>query len=381
VMVAVCLNAREATSFMSNVPVKSYPPVRSSPSCCGFGMTSTDVEVAETPSLLMDDILKGNSTAASTAVNILMEVRGTEKMEKYLGEMLPQEKSNLPLWARLPLARYSRRARQLRLSKLLELSTPSASSDEKDDEESKMRRTRNSLLILLRNMANPDSDFKGISSMLTMAKKDAKVGNVSSEEMLKRTPDLETPKYEVLDSKKGGFEVRRYAKFSVCSVTMNELKPSGSDEESVSKLAMPQLSGATSFGALAGYLFGKNDQEVAMKMTTPVLSEGEGADRKMSFILPGDYWEEEGKAPKPLSDSAVKVSAVDECVRATLAFPGVGRKTDVENRSSKLREILQSDQEWCVVEDAPVILAQYNDPFTPPWKRRNEVSILVEPRQ
>jgi len=200
--------------------------------------------------------------------------------------------------------------------------------------------------------------------------------------MLKRTPDLETPKYEVLASKKGGFEVRRYEKFSVCSVTMNELKSSGSDKESAKKLSNPQLSGATSFGALAGYLFGKNEDEVAMKMTTPVLSEGEGSKRKMSFVLPSDYWEEEGKnAPKPLSDSVVNVSSVDGCERAVLAFPGFGRKSDVENRSNKLREMMTSEKEWSVVEDAPVILAQYNDPFTPPWKRRNEVSVLVEPRQ
>lgn len=231
VLLVSALRLNATTSFVNNVPVKSFPAV-SSPPCSAFGMTSTDAEVAQTPSFLMDDILKGNSTAASSAVSMLMDVRGTEKMEEYLGEMLPQEKSKLPLWAKLPLAKYSRRARQLRLSKLLDLSTPSASSDENDDEKSKMRRARNSLLILLRNMANPDSEFKGISSMLAVAKKDAKVGNVSSEDMLKRTPDLETPKYEVLASKKG-FEIRQYEKFSVCSVTMSELKTTGSDEESV----------------------------------------------------------------------------------------------------------------------------------------------------
>jgi len=187
-----------------------------------------------------------------------MDVRGTEKMEQYLGEMLPPERGNLPFWARMPLlaARYSRRARQHRLSKLLDLSTPSTEdgSDETDDDESKERRARRSLFILLRSMAD-NPDFEGVSSMLAAAKRDAKEGNVSSEEMLKRTPDLETPNYEVLTSRKGGFQVRRYEQFSVCSVTMNKLKSSGSDKESASKLSNPQLS-----GALAGYLFGKNEE-------------------------------------------------------------------------------------------------------------------------
>ncbi|KAL3795618.1 hypothetical protein ACHAW5_002814 [Stephanodiscus triporus] len=344
-------------------------------------MASTDVEDASSPSSLMEDILQGNSTATTHAIKILMEVRGTDKLDEYLGEMLPPDRANLPWWTRLPLTRrFSRRARQLRLSELLELSTPGTSSEEEsaenDTEEIKKRRTRRSLFILLQSMAsNPESD---VFSMLAFAKKDLKLGTLSAEEMLQRTPDLETPKYEVLASKKG-FEVRRYEKFSVCSVTMNEIGSSGSDKESASKLSNPQLSGATSFGALAGYLFGKNENGVAMKMTTPVFSEGEGASRKMSFVLPSDYWEEEGQAPRPLSDSSVKVSSVEASLRAVVAFPGLGRKVDVANRSEKLREMLKSDKEWKAVEGAPVILAQYNDPFTPPWKRRNEVSILVHP--
>eukprot|EP00581_Thalassiosira_minuscula_P018960 CAMPEP_0183722008 /NCGR_PEP_ID=MMETSP0737-20130205/14088_1 /TAXON_ID=385413 /ORGANISM="Thalassiosira miniscula, Strain CCMP1093" /LENGTH=365 /DNA_ID=CAMNT_0025952093 /DNA_START=187 /DNA_END=1284 /DNA_ORIENTATION=+ len=365
--------------MMARTPSSSQPfQATASADADVLGQTST-------PSMLMDDILRGNSTAASTAVEMLMEVRGTETMEDYLGEMLPPQRSDLPLWARMPLlARFSRRARQLRLSKLLELSTPSTDGDQEEKEEdgvSTKRRARRSLFVLLRTMAN-NPDYTGVSSMLAMAKRDAK-DNVSSEEMLKRTPDLETPNYEVLKSKKGGFEVRRYDKFSVCSVTMNELKNSSgsSDKESASKLSNPQLSGATSFGALAGYLFGKNEEQTAMKMTTPVFSEGEGSSRTMSFVLPSDYWQDEGAAPKPLSDSVVRVSSVDGCDRAVLAFPGFGRKTDVETRSSRLREILESDKDWRAVDDATVLLAQYNDPFTPPWKRRNEVSLSVEPRQ
>lgn len=382
-IVTLCLSARQVTSFVVPVPSLSVPATASSPAC--RGMASADVGVlGATPSLLMDDVLKGNATAARASVDMLMEVRGTDKMEQYLGEMLPPEQDRFPLWARMPLTRYSRRARALRLRKLLELSTPTASSesefDEKDDGEARKRRTRNALFILLRNIAD-NPEFTGVSPLLSMARKDAKNEHISSEEMLKRTPDLETPKYEVLAAEKGGLEVRRYERFAVCSVTMEEVKKSGSDKESASRLANPQLTGATSFGALAGYLFGKNEEETAMKMTTPVFSEGDGASRKMSFVLPSDYWEEEDTAPTPLADSAVTVSSVEGCERAVLSFAGFGRKADVEGRSNKLRATLESNKEWQAVEDATVLLAQYNDPFTPPWKRRNEVSVSVEPRQ
>ena len=377
-MLVVAVSLYEVTPFMAPVVVKPFhtPSSSLSTSLC---MTNTEyvVDDVQSPTLLLDDVLKGNSTAATAVVDMLTKVRGTDSMETYLEDMLPPKR--LPLWTRLPLTRFSRRARQLRLSKLIELSTPSTSSEneestEKDSEESQMRRARSSLFILLRNMAS-NPEFGGISSELSTAKKDSKLYLSSESELLARTPaNLETPIYEVLSSKKGGFQIRRYKSFSVCSVTMNELKQSGSDKESAKTLSNPQLSGASSFGALAGYLFGKNEESKAMKMTTPVFNTGDGT---MSFVLPSDYWEEEDKAPKPLADSPVKVASVDGGERAVLAFSGFGRKADVEKQKIKLKQMLKSDKEWIAVQDAEVFLAQYNDPFTPPWKRRNEVQISV----
>jgi len=356
--------------------------LKSSSSDGNVGMIQFD------PSVVMDDILRGNETAASLAVKELMNVRGTEQMEQYLTEMMPPEKSSIPLWARLPLTNFSRRARQLRLRKVLEISTPvvDGNDDDKnefqDDNESKSRRARRSLFILIGDMAttNEENGTMNISKMLVIARKDAKDENVSFEDMLQRTPDLETPNYEVLKTSSKGFEVRRYEKFSVCSVTMKDLKsPESSDKESVAKLSNPQLSGATTFGALAGYLFGKNEEGKEMKMTTPVLTVGEEDSRTMSFVLPSSYWDENDlfAAPTPFRNSAVKVTSVPGGERAVLAFGGFGRKADVSFRKRKLYDLLNSDEEWEAIKDAPITLAQYNDPFTPPWKRRNEVSVAV----
>lgn len=366
----LCFITRKANAFATSRPLKSAETHR---------LQSSFLGVAQTPSLLLDDVLRGNSTAASEAVGMLTEVRGTETMEEYLSDMTPPEMNDFPLWARLPgMAKVSRRARQLRLRRLLEISTPTAEDESEDSEESKNKRTRRALFVLIRNIADSDN-YSCISEVLSIAKRDAADENVSSEEMMKRTPDLETPKYEVVGSRKGGFEIRRYEQFSVCSVTMNELKSSGSDRVSASKISNPQLSGASSFGALAGYLFGKNQDEKAMKMTTPVLTVGEGDEKTMSFVLPSDYWKTDtlSDAPQPLADSAVKISSVDGSTRAVIAFGGYGGKA--QTKSKRLTELLESDKEWRAVADAPVTLAQYNDPFTPPWKRRNEVSVLVEP--
>jgi hypothetical protein len=334
------------------------------------------------PSVLIDDVLRGNSTAASSIVGTLADVRGTETMEQYLNDIMPPELNSLPLWTRLPLTKCSRRARQLRLRKLLELSTPSPENASDDDEESMKRRGRRTLFVILRNIAESPDNFKGISKLLAEAKKDAaNVVIMSPSELSKRTPDLETPKYEVLKSSTNGLEIRRYEQFSVCSVTMKDLNSdSGSDKESVSKLSNPQLSGATSFGALAGYLFGKNQSKKPMKMTTPVLTEGDGDEKKMSFVLPSDSWDSQNlvDVPKPLSDSAVKITRVEGSLRAVIAFGGYGGKSDA--MSQKLKALLEQDEDWVAAENAFTVLAQYNDPFTPPWKRRNEVSIVVTPR-
>ena len=94
-LVAVCLN--EVTPFMAPVAVVNFPTPSSSTSLC---MTNTEyvVDDAQSPTLLLDDVLKGNSTAATKVVDMLTKVRGTDSMETYLEDMLPPKR--LPLWTR-----------------------------------------------------------------------------------------------------------------------------------------------------------------------------------------------------------------------------------------------------------------------------------------
>ena len=49
-------------------------------------------------------------------------------------------------------------------------------------------------------------------------------------------------------------------------------KPREDPSKTDAEIANPQLKGASGFGALAGYLFGKNEHATAMKMTTPVFT-------------------------------------------------------------------------------------------------------------
>lgn len=366
---------------------------------------------------LLDDALKFDSSAASVLMTELQELRSSgapeSKVDQFVNDLLVTVDGNeestkpfkLPFWTRFrPLSRFSRRARLASLRRVLDLSTPTPDETEDigDSIDAARRRRRRSFLVLLRSLANAKDGDEGIGDAATPSEKKRNAGgirivevekaairenkkSVSIEDMESRLPPgLETPKYSVISRQPpslGGYEIRKYEPFSVCSVNMNKPRedPSKTDEP----ISNPQLKGASSFGALAGYLFGKNQESTSMKMTTPVLSRGEGEEKTMSFVLPSDYWKEDGItiAPKPMEGSGVQLQRDEGGERAVVMFGGFAAKKDTEERKALLLDCLAKDSEWMADADSIVTVAQYNDPFTPPWKRRNEVSIKVVPRK
>lgn len=196
---------------------------------------------------------------------------------------------------------------------------------------------------------------------------------------------LETPKYDVVVRRKT-YEVRQYQPYALATVGMsskiqvNDEKRSATD----AKVSMPTMSGASSFGALAGYLFGKNSQQSSMAMTSPVFTTNAGGkkeEKEMSFVMPSDYWADDviTAAPQPLDGSGVRLQLDEGGTRAVVMFGGFASKSDVAKRKEQLLQGVEGDGDYKLKEGSTVTLAQYNDPFTPGWKRRNEVSIDVVP--
>uniref|UniRef100_A0A7S4BQM8 SOUL heme-binding protein n=1 Tax=Chrysotila carterae TaxID=13221 RepID=A0A7S4BQM8_CHRCT len=275
-------------------------------------------------------------------------------------------------------------------------------------------RRRRFLLALLRESV----DTKGVYALEGQARQRQRRG-VTMEEMLARTPaDLETPTYEVLDSRPT-WEVRKYDDFTVCSTDpTREVSADGM------RVSAPSMGGAGAFQALAGYIFGSNERNEKMAMTTPVLSRtAADGGRKMSFVLPSRYWQitlgapqaslADSEAPNGVADTQTdSMSEVDEGDRmlakvppapkeasgvqledggggflessdvlAVVWFDGYAGKGDVDAQQRQLRALVDVDSEWEAVPDAQPTLMQYNDPFVLPWKRRNEVAIPVRKRQ
>lgn len=355
---------------------------------------------------LLEEAIGYNQTAATELIeeaNLLRSVNGTAPitLEDFWNDLLVwadddgenETISSLPWWTKIGiLSRFSKRARRASLRRCLDLTTPYSDDDATANESDSYRtsKRRRSLAVLVRSLAataveNRDDAaptskkrYPVIRELERQARQASQSVILTAKERLNRIPPgLETPQYTVLATRKRGYEIRRYDPFSVCSVSMVQPRPVDATKTDA-KVSFPTMGGASAFGALAGYLFGKNQQETSMKMTTPVISSPDNG--QMSFVLPSEFWKNVQAAPKPLSESGVSVETVEWEVRAVLMFGGYTSRKIIEVRSKQLLDGLQQDTEWKVEKGEPVMLAQYNDPFTPPWKRLNEVSVKVVPR-
>lgn len=253
-----------------------------------------------------------------------------------------------------------------RVLKILEEEQTSSSSSSTNQDEANRR--RRALAVLLSQLVKQKNGIRGVESEALRRLK-----RFTMKEMLERTPSgLETPSYEVVDARKT-WEVRKYAPFSVCSTVL------GNQQERDSSVG---------FNSLAGYIFGKNIENKAMAMTTPVISSGDmgGPKKKMSFIMPSKFWDVLDSAPTPMRGSGVQLEVgggglLDATnTIAVLWFGGYATADKVRLLSQELLDHVDQDVKWKVKDGEEVRLFQYNDPFQPPWKRRNEVAIPVVPR-
>jgi hypothetical protein len=171
------------------------------------------------------------------------------------------------------------------------------------------------------------------------------------------------------------FSLRQYAPYVVAQTTVDE----------------PDLDTASraGFRRLAGYIFGGNEGRRSIAMTAPVMSQptssGEriamtapvGAARAgdgwlITFMMPSQYTLATLPAPRDPRVTFVEVPGVD---RAVVTFSWLTSDDRVAAQTAALRSWLRARG---LVERGPPVLARYNDPFTLPWNRTNEVWIDVE---
>ncbi len=220
---------------------------------------------------------------------------------------------------------------------------------------------RRVVLSTLRQLANT----RGVLKLEREARRRARL-SASFDEMLERTPKIGTPAFEIVEDGQD-FQVRRYDDFAV----VRTARQRAVSEDGV-KLGEPKMSGAGAFQALAGYIFGKNKREEKMAMTTPVFTRA----GQMEFVLPESYWKDLGKAPAPTSN--VELTYGEGGLVAASYYGGYATTDEVARRSAELVAAIDASEDYAVAGET--YSAAYNDPFTPPWRRRNEVLVAVERR-
>jgi hypothetical protein len=170
---------------------------------------------------------------------------------------------------------------------------------------------------------------------------------------------IEEPSYKTLLSEPP-FEHRRYSGFVVAETTLE----GGFDAAS-----------RAGFRRVAGYIFGDNTMQNGgskkIAMTAPVTVEPKEGGWRLHFVMPST--EKLESLPRP-NNSEVNLRRVGEHDVVAIQFSGWTTEAAIEEATARLKFWAQTKQLQIV--GAPQV-ARYNDPFTLPWRRRNEILIEV----
>ena len=164
----------------------------------------------------------------------------------------------------------------------------------------------------------------------------------------------ETQKYEVLYTK-DNFEIRFYPEAILATVEMN-----GSYDNSRN----------SGFQVLAGYIFGDNEENSQIAMTSPVRMSGNEKTNTMSFVLPSEM--EFDKLPEP-KDKRVLLHKSKSMYTASVQFGGYASEADIAKHREKLGEILK---QLNIQHTSQFEFLGYNSPFDM-INRRNEVQVEI----
>ena len=167
----------------------------------------------------------------------------------------------------------------------------------------------------------------------------------------------ETPPYQVVRSN-GEVELREYQPHLLAEVTVR-----GSRSSAIS----------SGFRTLANYIFGGNVEAEKVSMTAPVAQTAAAEGTwTVNFMMPSEYsLDTLPKAKNP----AIRFTEAPQERQLVIAFAGRGTDRNLARHTDKLRT--HAAVEGLQIAGAPRYYF-YDDPFTLPWNRRNEVAFSVQ---
>jgi hypothetical protein len=168
----------------------------------------------------------------------------------------------------------------------------------------------------------------------------------------KMVNDTETPKYVTIESFEK-FEIRKYPKMILATTKLMTKSYSNNSSKG--------------FRNVASYIFGGNDKNMKISMTSPVLASIEDT-MCMSFIMPSEY--KLADLPKP-ENKNVKLLIQPERILAIISFRGFANDYDIRYYTKILKEQLKMEG---MDPNGEVYFQGYDPPFKL-FNRTNEVAI------
>ena len=171
----------------------------------------------------------------------------------------------------------------------------------------------------------------------------------------KSQKDIETYPYTV-KKKYDGFEIRNYkaALFTSIKLSKNDYKETSSK----------------GFSILAGYIFGKNDRNEKIAMTSPVSMSLEDSTTMM-FMVPSKFEKED--LPKP-NQSSIQFKNEPEKTVAAIRFSGWANDEKIEKYKQELIALLEKEG---ISYSNRFYFLGYNAPYEL-FNRRNEIIVELD---
>ena len=123
------------------------------------------------------------------------------------------------------------------------------------------------------------------------------------------------------------------------------------------------------FKNLAAYIFGDNNKNISIAMTSPVTMKLYG-NKEMIFRMPSNYTLD--NLPKA-NNPKINFMTIASCTKAAIQYSGYSNKNIEEKKIQELKNILEREN---IKHDNKFELLVYNSPFEI-LNRRNEITINI----
>lgn len=165
----------------------------------------------------------------------------------------------------------------------------------------------------------------------------------------------ETQNYKVIKKEKD-FEIRHYPPAMMATIVM--------DAKSYKELSSP------GFRKLASFIFGGNQSEKKIAMTTPVHMDINNSQSSMSFVMPSEYSKD--NLPKP-NNKDIKIESSPEEFVAAIQFSGYANDAEIKKYATKLENALKQNN---IEYYGNFRFLAYNAPYQF-LNRKNEIIVSV----